>query len=97
VLLGGLALGIAIAFLLSQLRPTFDDRRLLNAVADLPVLGSVGMVWTQSQRAVRRRRHIAFLLGLFSLLSVYGLVMAVYSLQLDWVGYLSDARRLVGI
>ncbi len=97
VFVGGLVLGMLVAFLLSQLRPTFDDRRLLNTITDLPVLGSVGMVWTQGQRTGRKRRQLAFLFVFFVLFSVYGLLMAAYSLQLDWVGYLNDARKLVGI
>jgi polysaccharide chain length determinant protein (PEP-CTERM system associated) len=49
VLLAGLLLGAAVAFLFGQLRPTFDERKLLNEVTGLPVLGSVDMIWTPSQ------------------------------------------------
>ena len=97
VLLGGLVAGFALAFFMSQLRPTFDDRKTLNEISDLPVLGSVGMIWTQAQLKNRQRRHLAFLTGLLGLVSIYGLVMAVYLFQLDWIGYLGEFRRMAGL
>ena len=97
VLLGGLAAGLALAFFMSQLRPTFDDRKTLNEIMDLPVLGSVGMIWTKAQLKNRQRRHLAFLTGLLGLVSIYGLVMAVYLFQLDWIGYLGEFRRMAGL
>ena len=78
VLLAGLLLGAAVAFLFGQLRPTFDERKLLNEVTGLPVLGSVDMVWTASQLRARQLRNLSFLVSIFGLVAVYGLVMAVY-------------------
>lgn len=78
LLLAGLLLGTAVAFLFGQLRPTFDERRLLNEVTGLPVIGSVDMVWTQSQLHARKVRNISFLASIFGLVAVYGMVMAVY-------------------
>ena len=93
----GLGIGMVLAFFLSQLRPTFDDRRSLNEVTNLPVLGSVSMVWTSEQVKKRRRRHYAFVLTLFLLLSIYGVVSTVFVLDVDLVGYFSEIRRISGI
>ena len=78
VLLAGLLVGTAVAFLFGQLRPTFDERKLLNEVTGLPVLGSVDMVWTPSQRRARQMRNLSFLASIFGLVAVYGVVMAVH-------------------
>jgi polysaccharide chain length determinant protein (PEP-CTERM system associated) len=78
VLGGGLAAGVLVAFLLGQLRPTFDERGLLNEVTGLPVLGSVDMVWTSQQIRARQKRNLSFLLALMGLVGVFGLVMAVH-------------------
>ena len=50
--LGG---GIVVAFLMSQLRPTFDSRRMLTDFTGLPVLGMVSMV--VSPETIRRQRY----------------------------------------
>jgi polysaccharide chain length determinant protein (PEP-CTERM system associated) len=78
VLLAGILLGAAVAFLFGQLRPTFDERKLLNEVTGLAVLGSVDMIWTASQLRARRLRNLSFVGSIFGLFAVYGLVMAVY-------------------
>ena len=97
IMLAALALGVMLAFLMSQLRPTFDDRRVLNEITDLPVLGSVSMVWTSQQLKKRKRRHLGFLAGLLGLISVYGFVTATYLYQVDWIDRLGDIRRIAGI
>ena len=63
---------------------------LISDVPDLPVLGSVGMVWTNEQVKIRKRRHYAFVLTLFLLLSVYGVVSTVFVLDVDLVDYFSE-------
>jgi polysaccharide chain length determinant protein (PEP-CTERM system associated) len=78
VLLAGLLLGAAVAFLFGQLRPTFDERKLLNDVTGLPVLGSVDMVWTATQLRARQMRNLSFLASIFGLVAVYSMVMAVH-------------------
>jgi polysaccharide chain length determinant protein (PEP-CTERM system associated) len=81
VLLGSLLGGIGIAFLMSQLRPTFTDERRLREVSGLPVFGTVLMVWNDTQRAKRRKGLIAFLVSLVSLLSAYGAMMAAIAMK----------------
>ena len=44
VLGAGLGAGLGLAFLIAQLWPTFDSRRSLKQVADIPVFGSVSAV-----------------------------------------------------
>ncbi len=97
VLLLGLGAGILLAFFLSQLRPTFDDRRTLNEAVGLPVLGSVSMVWTREQIGKRKRRHYAFLLTLLLLISTYGVVTTAFLFDLDWKYYLVELRQIAGI
>ena len=43
VLLAALGAGLALAFLMSQLRPTMNDERRLREISGLPVLGTVVM------------------------------------------------------
>lgn len=83
VLLAGLLVGTAIAFLFGQLRPTFDERKVLNEVTGLPVLGSVDMIWTASQLRARQMRNLSFLASIFGLVAVYGLVMAIHMMGGD--------------
>jgi hypothetical protein len=90
VLVVGLAVGFAIAFLMGQLRPTFDERNLLNEATGLPVLGSVNMVWTSDQVRARKVRNLSFLVSLMGLIVVYGLVLTVYLLGIDLVSKLTS-------
>jgi polysaccharide chain length determinant protein (PEP-CTERM system associated) len=80
VLLASLGGGIAFAFLMSQVRPTFNDERRLREVTGLPVFGTVQMAWTDAQRARRKKGLIALMLSVLSLLSAYGAIMAALML-----------------
>ncbi|MGB5064985.1 MAG: XrtA system polysaccharide chain length determinant [Candidatus Competibacter sp.] len=57
VLGAGLGAGVGLAFLLSQLWPTFDSRRSLMEGTGVPVFGSVGIML--SPPALRRERWLA--------------------------------------
>jgi polysaccharide chain length determinant protein (PEP-CTERM system associated) len=77
VLGAGLGAGVGLAFLIAQFWPTFDSRRALMRIADIPVLGCVGLVLSP---AAQRRQwlHVmgyASLVGLL-LLTFAGLVVA---------------------
>ena len=74
-LLVALAGGIGSAFVLSQIRPTFNDERRLRAVSGLRVLGTVVMAWTEAQKARRSRGLVALLASFVGLISVYVLIM----------------------
>lgn len=73
--------GIAVALLMSQIRPTFLSQRGLREVTGLPILGSVSMNWTMEQKIRRRRRLIAFGFTLFILFGTYGGAMATLLLR----------------
>ena len=77
VFAGALAAGLAVALLLSQVRPTFISQAALRDVTQVPILGSISMNWTTEQKVKRRRRQYAMTASLFALFSAYGGVMAM--------------------
>ncbi len=58
--LAALGAGAALAFLISQLRPTFSDGRVLREVTGIPVLGSVSLLGDPRREARERRGRYAF-------------------------------------
>lgn len=73
-----LGAGLASAFLLSQLRPTFLSQAKLHEVTALPILGSISMNWTGEQTIRRKRRLYALGTAVLLLLGLYGAgVMAI--------------------
>jgi polysaccharide chain length determinant protein (PEP-CTERM system associated) len=94
VLLAGLLLGTTVAFLFGQLQPTFDERKLLNEVTGLPVLGSVDMIWTPSQLRARQVRNLSFMASIFGLVAVYGLVMTVHLMGGDVLSKIASGMGL---
>jgi len=77
VTLGGLGAGIAVAFLLSQLRRTVTDRRVLRELTGLPLLGAVSRVETDETRRRKRKGLLTYLATLGSLIAAYGAVMVL--------------------
>ncbi len=75
VTLGGLVAGVAVAFLLSQLRRTVTDRRALRELTGLPLLGAVSRVETDESRRRKRKGLLTYLAALGSLIATYGAVM----------------------
>jgi len=76
VFAGALVAGIALAFLMSQLRPTFLSQATLRDVTGVPVLGSIGMNWTAEQTVRRKRRLAALGVSVLVLFGIYGAGMA---------------------
>ena len=76
VFVGALVAGLAVAFLMSQLRPTFLSQSALRDVTGLPVLGSIGMNWTPDQTVKRKRRLVALASSVLLLFGAYGIGMA---------------------
>jgi polysaccharide chain length determinant protein (PEP-CTERM system associated) len=72
VFAAALAAGIAVAFLMSQVRPTFLSHAALREVTGLPVLGSIGMNWTTEQTVRRKRRLVALGFSVLVLFGAYG-------------------------
>lgn len=79
----GLACGLVFAFFLAQLNPTFDSRRHLVELTQLPVLGGVSMIWTNEQRRKKRIELLGFSMLIAALLSVYGGIVAIEMLDLN--------------
>ena len=80
VLVVGAGAGIALAFLMSQVRPVFNDRATLQEMANLPILGTIAMKWTERDVRRQRRGVAALAVSIGSLFASFGLVMAVLSL-----------------
>jgi len=68
---GALVAGLAAAFLMSQLRPTFMSQSTLRDSTGLPVLGAIGMNWTNEQTVRRKRRLVAVGVSVLLLLGTY--------------------------
>ena len=75
VTLGGLVAGVAVAFLLSQLRRTVTDRRVLRELTGLPLLGAVSRVENDETRHRKRKGLVAYLAARGSLVAADGGVM----------------------
>lgn len=74
--------GGALAVLMSQTRPTFEDEGSLRDVTELPVFGTVPAAWTARQAVRRRRSLFALVAALISLLSAYGALIATYAITM---------------
>jgi polysaccharide chain length determinant protein (PEP-CTERM system associated) len=77
VFVGALVAGLVVALLMSQVRPTFLSQGSLREVTGVPILGSIGMNWTNEQKVKRRRRLYAMAASVLALFSAYGGVMAL--------------------
>jgi polysaccharide chain length determinant protein (PEP-CTERM system associated) len=75
VFLGSILAGIGVAFVISQVRPTFHSQVSLREITGRPILGSIPMIWTSKEKIKRRKRLYAFGLSLLSLLGIYGALM----------------------
>lgn len=75
VFLGALLAGVGIAFMMSQIRPTFHSLSSLREITGKPILGSVAMIWTSQEKTKRKRRLYAFGLSLLFLFGLYGALM----------------------
>ena len=82
VLLLGFGGGTGLAFVFSQLRPVFDNRRQLNSVTGFPVLGTVALNRSGGQRHRARVEMLAFFAVLALLLLAFFLVVALGGLPI---------------
>jgi polysaccharide chain length determinant protein (PEP-CTERM system associated) len=76
VLLAALGCGFGFAFLMTQVKTTFNDERKLREASGISVLGSVALTLNDKQRKRRTRGVFALVLSYLSLLSAYGAIMA---------------------
>jgi len=82
LLLGGVVLlsllvGLAVSWVVSQVRPTFHDGRSLRDIAQRPLIGIVSSLNTHSLRAMRRRSALLFAGGLSGLFASYAAAFAL--------------------
>jgi polysaccharide chain length determinant protein (PEP-CTERM system associated) len=68
--LAGISAGMALAFLLGQLRPSIDNRRQLRDLTPFPLLGMVTMIQTDDARSKRQRSNLMFAAGGLGLIVV---------------------------
>jgi polysaccharide chain length determinant protein (PEP-CTERM system associated) len=78
VLVFALGAGGSVAFGLNQLRPVFYNRRTLNQVTGLPVLGSVSMIMSAEEHSARRHKTVAWT-GANLVLLVMGVVVIIFA------------------
>ena len=71
-----LAAGLAGAFLMSQLRPTFLSQAALRDTTGVPILGTISMNWTAEQTVRRKRRLVALAASVLALFGAYGVGVA---------------------
>jgi polysaccharide chain length determinant protein (PEP-CTERM system associated) len=77
VVVVSLLAGLAVSWLVSQVRPTFHDGRSLRDIAQRPLIGMVSILPTHSLRAVRRRSALLFAGGLSGLFASYAAAFAL--------------------
>jgi polysaccharide chain length determinant protein (PEP-CTERM system associated) len=82
VLLASLAAGVGVAFMLSQIKPTFFDSRSLRSYTGLPMLGSVSMLTDVASRARKRRSVLAFSTTSVLYLLLFGGLIAWYTTRM---------------
>jgi polysaccharide chain length determinant protein (PEP-CTERM system associated) len=90
VLFLGLGAGAGLAFVVAQLRPVFDDRKLLNALTGFPVLGTVSLIRDARARMRQRLEMVSFASVTIGLLAACGLIIVMGGIHLQAV------QRLLG-
>jgi len=80
-----LGLGLASAFLASQLRPVFYDKRSLSQVVGLPILGAVNLVMRDSEISSEKKELQRFWFASTGLLVAFLIGMVVLSFVTDGV------------
>jgi putative flippase GtrA len=76
----GIAIGIAVAFVASQLWPVFNDANDLRSKTGLPLLGVVSMSMSDAERRAERRNIVQFYGASAGLVGVFivGLVFMAF-------------------
>ncbi|MGH8658598.1 MAG: XrtA system polysaccharide chain length determinant [Gammaproteobacteria bacterium] len=83
VLLVGIGGGIGLALLMALARPTICSRKMLKSLTDLPLLGSVSLVYSPVDKARDRLANAGFLLVSSALLTTYGALMIGHNSNVD--------------
>jgi polysaccharide chain length determinant protein (PEP-CTERM system associated) len=82
VFAAALLTGIGVAFLISQVRPTFLSHAQLREITGRPVLGSVSMNWTRQETMRRKRSLLAFSCSFAGLVVVFSGAMSFMLIRL---------------
>jgi hypothetical protein len=81
-LLSSLAAGVGVAFLRSQLKPTFFDGRSLRSFTGFPMLGTVSMLTDSVTRSRKRQAILAFSATSMLYLVLFGGLIAWYAAKM---------------
>ena len=77
VTIGGLLIGMALAFLLSQIRPVFTNHYELRNALSVPVLGVVSHLLTEAERKKKLMLDKVLIGSLGMLFLLFGVVVAI--------------------
>ncbi|MGH8580200.1 MAG: hypothetical protein ACREVK_08810 [Gammaproteobacteria bacterium] len=83
VLLVGVGAGIGLALLMALAKPTVCSRKMLKSLTDLPLLGSVSLVYLPAYKTRCRLTNGGFLLIGSALLITYAALMIAHSSNVD--------------
>jgi polysaccharide chain length determinant protein (PEP-CTERM system associated) len=75
VLLLSIAVGIGLAFIMSQLRPVVHDTRTLRKLTGLPIYGSVSRVWTPQMLQKKKIEYGGYMFVGLLLLTTYSVFL----------------------
>ncbi len=78
VLLGSIAAGIGLAFLVSQVKPTLSNRFDILTLTNLPMLGTVSLIETPEAKINNRKELLAYAATSFILFGAYGILLALH-------------------
>lgn len=78
ILAGSIGLGAALAWLLSELRPVFNNTRGLAEMTGLPVLGSIQRTWLERYRSAVHRSLYRLAGAVTALLVVFVVVLILH-------------------
>lgn len=93
-LLTGLAVGIGLAFVMSQLKPVFYDKKTLKQTLDFPVFGSVSRFWTPELLVRKRFEFGSFMAVGLLLVITYAGILFVQQSQVNLAERLSVVGEL---
>ncbi len=80
-LIAGLGSGLGAAFLLGQLKPSFATATRLARASGLPVIGSISAIYSDDQKAEKRRKLRLFIGATAGLVAVFVLLLVVETIQ----------------
>ncbi|MEC8232058.1 MAG: XrtA system polysaccharide chain length determinant, partial [Pseudomonadota bacterium] len=86
VLIIGFGAGIAVAFLISQLKPVLIRPKQLLSVSEYPIWGTVTHLNIEQINKTNRVRLIVFLLSSGAIIAMYGILVAADFMNIDLFG-----------